>query len=149
MNYFILDIDHTIAIPGEREKYFLSEPIQIEKGEEGIMDDIVFEPTKDIVCLLIDNGFKCIVLTARHESSMEKTLEWLDKKCNITPFEYYCKPIGDMSPDVEFKEKTIDGIIKNNDKPFIIFEDRQDVVDMFKRKNLNVLQVHHRNDYRR
>lgn len=144
MKYFILDIDHTIAIPGDREKYFLTEPIQIEKGEKDIMDDVVFEPVKNIVCSLIDNSFKCIVLTARHESSMIKTLEWLDKKCNITPFEYYCKPIGDLSPDVEFKEKTVDKIINNNGEPFVIFEDRQDVVNMFKKKNLNVLQVHHK-----
>ncbi len=84
-----------------------------------------------------------IVLTARPDYSRAMTEEWL-KKHDIVHSELIMKdrlPDGSYDKDHVFKEKVLDQLIAQDRKPFIVFEDRQSVVDMWRDRGIKCLQV--------
>lgn len=84
-----------------------------------------------------------IVLTARPDYSRDMTEEWLALH-DIAHSELIIKPVlpdGTYDPDYLFKEKVLDQLIAEGRKPFMVFEDRQNVVDMWRRRGIKCLQV--------
>jgi phosphoglycolate phosphatase-like HAD superfamily hydrolase len=84
-----------------------------------------------------------IVLTARSESGREVTEKWLMAH-GIIYDELIMKPEDEAIvkvKDHDFKERILDELILQNKKPFMVFEDRKSVVDMFRSKGIPVLQV--------
>ena len=84
-----------------------------------------------------------IVLTARPSYSRDMTEEWL-KQHDIAHSELIMKdplPDGSYDKDYIFKEKVLDQLIAQDRKPFMVFEDRQNVVDMWRSRGIKCLQV--------
>ena len=84
-----------------------------------------------------------IVLTARPDYSRDMTEEWLTQH-DIAHSELIMKdplPDGSYDKDYIFKEKVLDQLIAQGRKPFMVFEDRQNVVDMWRNRGIKCLQV--------
>jgi len=84
-----------------------------------------------------------IVLTARTESSRQITADWLAAH-DIIYNELILKPdaeSGQHGTDHLFKERVLDELIARGRTPFMVFEDRQRVVDMWRRRGIKCLQV--------
>lgn len=84
-----------------------------------------------------------VVLTARPEKRRDITEQWLAEH-NIEHTELILKPNReeqDRVPDHAFKERILDEMIAQGRKPYMVFEDRQNVVDMWRKRGIKCLQV--------
>lgn len=84
-----------------------------------------------------------VVLTARPEKRRDVTEQWLAEH-NIEHTELILKTDReeqDHVPDYVFKERILDEMIAQGRKPYMVFEDRQNVVDMWRKRGIKCLQV--------
>jgi hypothetical protein len=131
-NAIIVDLDGTIVDINEskRDNYDNTlndkprmEIIKIIKGYTDYYDDI-----------------NIIVITARPSSCLEQTISWLDKNFSFYNL-LYMRNKNDNRCDVTIKEEIYLEHIKDNYNILAVFEDRKKVVDMWRKNNLNTLQV--------
>lgn len=139
-NYFLLDLDHTISISTERNIFFVTEPKNYAAGQAGIMDDIPFDPVLVISKLLIENGYECVVLTARSKSALLNSKNWL-AKFQIDCEHIFMREDEDYRPDYIVKEELLKEIREKFGEPFVAFDDRPDVLEMYKRNKIPTLGV--------
>ena len=84
-----------------------------------------------------------VVLTARPEKRRDITERWLAEH-GIEHTELILKTDReeqDRVPDYQFKERILDELIAQGRKPYMVFEDRQNVVDMWRKRGIKCLQV--------
>ena len=82
-----------------------------------------------------------IIHTARPERFRTRTIAWF-KKHNVTYESLVMRQDGDFSFDDDAKEKSLKSIIQvMNQKPIAVFEDRPELVKMYRKHGLLVLQV--------
>jgi len=87
------------------------------------------------------------IWSGRSESVREKTVKWIED--NIPEFErstyinriLKMRPLGDYTPDDQLKEKWLDEVIAQGKTVQMVFDDRQKVVDMWRRRGITCLQV--------
>ncbi len=96
-------------------------------------------------CLyLLDNDLE--IWSGRCESVRAKTLDWLEENLLHKPLpdsiKLRMRPIGDSTPDDELKEKWLDEYIAGGGKEIeMVFDDRDKVVAMWRRRGITCLQV--------
>lgn len=84
-----------------------------------------------------------VVLTARPEKRRDVTEQWLLEH-GIKHTELILKTDKeekDRVPDYAFKERILNEMIAQGRKPYMVFEDRQSVVDMWRKRGIKCLQV--------
>lgn len=84
-----------------------------------------------------------LVLTARPEKRRAITEKWLEDH-DIMHTELILKTDEEEAlrvTDHDFKERVLDELIAQGRKPYMVFEDRQAVVDMWRRRGIKCLQV--------
>ena len=137
MTAIIVDIDGTIADNMHRQSALDSEP---KDWDAFFMDchlDAPIEPVLEVVRALSENNLIFIV-TGRSEKYRELTRLWLIKH-KVPYAELYMRAEGDYRPDHEIKEEILFEIRKNY-SPTLAIDDRQSVVDMWRRNGLICLQ---------
>jgi len=141
----VFDIDSTLANGGHREHLYAGRGS--DTWEEFINASLYDSPHEEIQWLnhLMAREYNVyiVILTARSESGRDITVQWL-KNHNIIYDEIIFKPEQDAInrvPDHVFKEHVLDDLISRNLTPFMVFEDRQSVVDMFRSRGIPVCQV--------
>lgn len=87
-----------------------------------------------------DNDEDVHIWSGRCESVRGKTELWLMKQY-IYYNELKMRPVGDSTPDNELKEKWLDEALARGKKVEMVFDDRQKVVDMWRRRGITCLQV--------
>lgn len=106
----------------------------------GCVDD---EPVLDIIEILFalhSTDHEIWVVSGRSDVVKEETLTWLRRHA-VVPDKLIMRPANDHTPDEELKERWLkDGTIPKDEVAYV-FEDRQRVVDMYRRNGLRVLQV--------
>ena len=86
-----------------------------------------------------DKKFKMIVTSARNDKNKDITEQWF-KKHDI-PFDtLIMRPDGDFRPDREFKQEILNGL-KETHNIIMTFDDRNQVVEMWRDNNIPCLQV--------
>lgn len=125
----LVDIDWTVAHKGDRSPYDYSK----------VLEDA---PHKDIIEILqaLHPVFKIWFVTGRDESCRRDTLEWLN---NHIPFEFeflYMRKANDKRGDDIIKHEIASEIAT---EWFIqaVFDDRNRVVDMWRKAGIRCLQV--------
>lgn len=129
----IVDIDGTLAIKGDRSPY----------DWDRVGEDIVNEPVKNIVTSSHFRGgnISTFIFTGRDEVCREQTNKWL--KDNGIPFNKLCmRPAGDSRKDSIVKKEMFDKYISGKYYIEFVLDDRQQVVDMWRKElGLTCLQV--------
>lgn len=136
----IIDIDGTIANDKWRKHMLLESPRDWDKINNASINDTTNEWCVNLVDMYHRRGYKIIFLTARNTNVKELTVKWLT--CNV-PFSDYLllmRPENDnITPDYQIKET----IYRNEIEPAFDVEfcidDRQTVVDMWRRNGLVAL----------
>ncbi len=138
MKYIMIDLDGTVAdmgkgYPGRRTPYDWDRV-----GEDDVHWDIV-----ELVNVLRNDGYRVVWITGRDEVCREATRQWL---CNIPgtlPGEWLVmRPAGDTRPDEVVKWELYQQIIfPKLGSPWLILDDRDKVVQMWRRDGLRCLQV--------
>jgi hypothetical protein len=138
---FICDIDGTLADLTHRRHYVQTKPANWEAFRLAADRDTVIEPVAHVVRQLemsIHN--RVILCTGRMEKERDLTEKWLLNQ-RIFYAAFYMRATNDTRPDYVIKEELLDRILVDGFKPVLAFDDRQQVVDMWRRRGLVCAQV--------
>jgi len=143
----IFDLDGTLALIDERRK--------ISTKPNGKIDwDIFFNPNNinldkpnppviQSAKMFKDWGFRIVIFSGRLKTTKDATRKWLND--NGVPFDVLkMRPDNNsfkFTPDDELKQWWLDSIFNDKDEIFCVFDDRQKVVDMWRRNGLTCFQV--------
>jgi len=138
--FVIFDIDGTLANADHRLHWVLTKPKNWVAFYAGIADDPAIETVCTLARTLHQAGHLVVFCTGRNETCRALTQEWLTRH-DLHGAALYMRSSKDHRPDYEVKEDLLQVIIKNHGKPDMVFEDRQQVVDMWRRNGVQCLQV--------
>lgn len=127
---YLCDIDGTIALKGDRSPYDMT------RVSEDIPNIAMLETIK-----LITSRYKIIFFSGRDDSSREDTILWISNNLNKYGVHLYMREIGDIRKDSIVKKEMYEKYIKGNYNVIAVFDDRQQVVDMWREQGLNCFQV--------
>ena len=137
-NIVICDIDGTIANNDHRQhllknfkdwdKFFAQ--LHLDKPIYEIIDKVIG---------LNNKGKKIIFITGRPEKYREQTLKWLKNFFNFN-FCLIMRSDDDLRSKVLIKEELFKLHFQQNEV-FIVFENDQDLINLWKKLDLNVFQV--------
>lgn len=134
---FLVDIDGTLAHMRDYRGPFDWAKVGLDDVDEtiaSIVDGLALGFAE------ADDPYYVIVMSGRDESCRDETKMWLDKH-NIY-YEYlFMRPQGDMRPDNLIKAELFDTHVRDNFDVQFVLDDRQQVVDMWRRMGLTCLQV--------
>lgn len=128
----IVDIDGTIALHGTRSPY----------DESRVSEDRPNHPVLLAISgLSIFANAQVIFVSARTDACRDATLEWLNEKCGYFKPSLFMRKEGDCRKDVVVKREIFDAHIRDNYNVIAVFDDRNQVVDMWRSMGLTVFQV--------
>jgi len=143
-NIVIFDLDGTLAIVDERRKISvkLNGKMDWDKwfDPDNIKLDIPNEPVVKMARVLAEDGFDIFIFSGRSDRTINATRSWLTR--NRIPFHKLV--MRDQArifmPDDELKKQFLDDHV-DIDNIFAVFDDRQKVVDMWRKNGLTTFQV--------
>lgn len=131
----IFDIDGTLALRTGRDPY----------DETRVGEDAPNWPVFTILSSLYQSGIDPIFVSARKESSRKDTAIWLAGHLAeigvFTAMHLFMRADGDYRKDVEVKEDILDFEILPKFTIFAVFDDRDQTVQMWRRRGFTCLQV--------
>jgi uncharacterized HAD superfamily protein len=126
----IVDIDGTVSHKTDRDIY------DYEKALDDSSDAVIIE----IVKALWLQNYKIIFITGRSDECIAVTREWLRLHC--PPYiGLYMRQAGDFRKDSIVKKELYDQYVKEHYNVLCVFDDRNQVVDMWREIGLKCLQV--------
>ena len=143
----IFDLDGTLA------DITLRRTLAID-STDGKMDwDVFFDPKNisldqpntpviTMAQLLHSQGYKIVILSGRSARTQDVTIDWLNQH-NVPFDDIHMRPTDKKShflPDNVLKQNWLFTVLKDDDI-FAVFDDRQQVVDMWRNNGLTVFQV--------
>ena len=147
MKNVIFDLDGTLALIDDRRK--------ISTKSNGKIDwDIFFNPNNisldkpnlpviKVAQMFKDQGFRIVILSGRLKTTKDATRKWLND--NGVPFDVLkMRPDNNsfkFTPDDDLKQWWLDSLFTDISDIFAVFDDRQKVVDMWRRNGLTCFQV--------
>ena len=129
----ICDIDGTLALRPVlgRDPYDMSR----------VSEDLVRPETSTIVALMWEAGFDVIFCSGRDETAREDTAKWIKNNVHVSAFLLLMREKGDGRKDAEVKQEMLDRHILPDYDVFCVFDDRRQVVQMWRANGLTVFDV--------
>jgi len=138
MKVFICDIDGTIADNKHREHLIK------EAGWDAFFDacdkDKPIEHMRILLAALCEYE-EIVYVTGRPERVREKTILWLNRHGFTEGYAMYMRPNGDHRPDHVLKKELLEDLKVEGFEPIMSFDDRQQVVDMWREMGVPCAQV--------
>jgi len=137
----IFDVDGTLMDVQHRRHFVEQSPRNFKAFRKAMADDT---PNEDIVMmakLLKKAGHRIIIATGRLQSERAITLKQLLGAGVVFDAIYTRENVHEFKSDSEVKEKFLDRMKADGYNPTMAFDDRQKVVDMWRRNGLRVFQV--------
>lgn len=147
MKSVIFDLDGTLALIDDRRK--------ISTKDNGKMDwDKFFDPKNidldkpnlpviKLAQMFSDDGLRIVIFSGRSKATKDATKDWLNKF--DVPFDVLkMRPTSNefkFKPDDELKQMWLDSLFPNKADIFAVVDDRQKVVDMWRKNGLTCFQV--------
>ena len=139
----IFDLDGTLALIDDRRDLSTKDNGKFDWdvffNPDNISLDLPNQPVIDMANLLHKQGFRIFILSGRSDVTQDATLDWL-RKHNV-PFDHLqMRPQKLLYlPDNDLKQSWLDAIGKDN--VAMVFDDRNQVVDMWRQNGLTCFQV--------
>lgn len=127
----LLDIDGTLATMGERSPY----------DWKSVGIDSVNEPVQKCVHALKESGYTIIVMSGRDAVCRNETIEWLNQ--HIEYDHLFMRPEKDMRADNIIKPELFDAHVRDHFNVVFCLDDRDQVVETYRRMGLPVFQVNY------
>lgn len=148
MKTVIFDLDGTLADLTHRLHHVRNSNNRWDKFFKACVDDKPIESVCALARMLMDMAFdadnpialKIIVVSGRSDEVRNETEEWLERH-NLTFHELIMRPAGDYTPDHILKERILDQLLKDGHEILFVVDDRQRVVDMWRRRGITCLQA--------
>lgn len=131
---YLVDLDGTIALCGDRDIY--------DGAKAGL--DTVNEPVASVVKLLAAAGHRIVFMTGRDSRYWSVSLSWLAAHRFIgrgIRAELHMRPEGDKRKDSVVKHELFNEHVRGKYNVAGVFDDRKQVVDMWRAIGLTVFQV--------
>lgn len=135
----IFDVDGTLAITGDRSPYDMTK-VGIDNCNENIayLNNIIYRYTTETRWMDVD----IIIFSGREDCSYEDTKRWF-KENNIYFDKMYMRKTGDSRKDSIIKKELYEEHIKDKYNVICIFDDRDQVVNMWRSLGLTCAQVNY------
>lgn len=146
MRTVICDIDGTLANLDHRLHHVKPKEGKVDWDAffEAAKDDVIIEPIRMLVVAL-RSRYQIALVTGRPEKTKAATKLWLGREC--VPYDaLYMRPDGDTRADYIVKEEILDKMLAAGHEVQMVIDDRQTVVDMWRRRGLVCLQCATWND---
>uniref|UniRef100_A0AAU3IDN5 AAA family ATPase n=1 Tax=Streptomyces sp. NBC_01393 TaxID=2903851 RepID=A0AAU3IDN5_9ACTN len=129
----LVDLDGTVAKRGDRS------PFDWDRVDE----DDVHQDVVDLVTTLRDAGAEIVFISGRDERAYMPTRAWLEQHIGswTASAPLHMRPKWDMRKDGVVKEEIYRERILGRYNVWLVLDDRQQVVDMWRRLGLRTLQV--------
>lgn len=146
----IVDIDGTVADTAHRKHYVALKPKNFPAFFAAAVDDPPILPVIRAAVAMKAVGAALVFCSGRPEKEgdldvRKLTEDWLDEHVNyVRGLKYdalYMRKAGDYRPDDIVKEELLDQIIADGYAPELVFDDRNRVVAMWRRRGLICAQV--------
>jgi len=145
---FLVDIDGTLAHMRDYRGPFDWKSVLLDDVDHVIADIVGVLVNGSAALEMLDEeigiggleSYLPIVMSGRDEVCRTETETWLNDKC--IPFEYlFMRPEGDQRADNIVKAELFDKYVRDNFDVRFVLDDRNQVVDMWRRMGLTCLQV--------
>jgi hypothetical protein len=139
--YAIIDLDGTCS-NADRRKYLIdgSQKKDWDAFYDACHEDEPHEDIRHLVRLLHVSGLYIAYLTGRVERVREKTVSWLFRH-EFPEGSLQMRPDGDTRQDCIVKAEMADGLGLTPENTFIVLDDRDQVVKMWRERGFRCLQV--------
>ena len=152
-NIIVCDLDGTLANCEHRVHYVqkvdgngLKKKPDWDAFYAGVKDDTANYPVRDLLhTYLITGRYSVIFCSGRPERCRDDTEIWLQKQglhhwCKKEPYTLLMRKDGDFRADNIVKQEILDSHI-DKERVLFVLDDRQQVVDMWRRNGLTCFQV--------
>ena len=127
----LVDIDGTMALHGTRSPY----------DETRVHEDRPNLPVIRTVIALAEKGYPPVFCSGRTEGCREATEEWLSYHYPYAYLGLHMRKVGDTRKDSVVKAEIFDREIRHRYQVLCVFDDRNQVVAMWRSLGLTVMQV--------
>ncbi len=136
----IVDIDGTLAEISQRRKYVENKPKNWDKFFQNMEKDGIHEEVVNTVRHYYLFKYEILLLTGREEKFREVTENWLEEK-GIGYSKLFMRDTKDFRADDVIKEEIFKKHIEPTYNVFLCIDDRNRVVNMWRRLGLVCFQV--------
>lgn len=143
MSMIICDIDGTIADCEHRRHYITNKPKDHDAFYAGVRDDKPIRKIIGVLLSLLERDFYTVTfVTGRPERTRKDTEWWLSEYLHLYPHDYemFMRKDKDYRQDYIVKQDILDKHIDKS-KVSVVLDDRDQVVQMWRRNGLTCLQV--------
>jgi hypothetical protein len=130
LNTVIVDLDGTLALRSGRGPY----------EWDRVAEDRPNSPVVAVVLALRGVGFEIVVVTGRESSLRAESEAWLLNALGYLPI-LFMREAGDYRPDFRIKEEILRQRILPNHEVFLVIDDRQQCVDLWRGMGYPTFQV--------
>jgi phosphoglycolate phosphatase-like HAD superfamily hydrolase len=141
--FFIFDLDGTLCDISHRLHFIKDKKnADWDAFHAACVDDV---PKMDII-----NLFDCLnniyhhprmeIWSGRSDTVRDQTLEWLGRH-DLDLCLARMRPAGDYTPDDQLKRRWLHEELAKGQRPDVVFDDRQRVVDMWRAEGISCCQV--------
>lgn len=139
---YIFDIDGTLADCSHRLHFITGEKKDWDSFYGELEHDKSICDVVGLALLIcINTVHQIILITGRPERTRQATIKWLCNNTHLRPCKLYMRPDGDRRPDYKLKREIYEREIKDKYDVAGVFEDRKQVVDMWREIGLTCFQV--------
>ena len=143
-NIIVCDLDGTLADCEHRVHHVRNTPKNWDAFFAGVRDDKVNAAIHHLLVTYqgakFYSPFSIIFCSGRPERCRADTEDWLREVCHITDYTLLMRKDGDFRADHIVKQEILDNSIPKEHVLFVL-DDRQQVVDMWRRNGLVCFQV--------
>lgn len=137
--FVIFDLDGTIANIDHRTHFVRGGKRDWQSFFAGCVDDVPVPHVVETFKAHVDAGHKVRIWSARSGAVRQQTEDWLQDVAGIDPcFLQHMRAAGDSTPDVELKRHWLN---QEYERPDLVYDDRQRVVDMWRSEGIPCFQV--------
>ena len=136
----VSDIDGTIADLAHRRRWILSKPKNWEAFEKTIHLDTPIAETIEFLQKAAEYGVFIIYASGRGAQSRNITLDWLGSN-SLPEGPLYMRAKKDYRADDIIKREILEQIRGDGYEPDLVLDDRQRVVDMWRKAGVYTIQV--------
>lgn len=135
----IFDVDGTIANNDHRRVWVQNKPKNWKAYNATMADD---KPIDNIIHIaqILCQHYQIIIVTARSDDHKQTTIDWLEKHM-VPHTAIYFRKEKDYRDDTIVKSEILDQLLEDGYNPVMVFDDRTKVVNMWRERGLQCLQV--------